>query len=139
MLIYIIRFIICFISPEKAHWGRGQLSYLFIYVFIYDLFICLFVLFIISLKSRKTITNPQTSLQAAFTFGKKLCGDETSIALSVLADVSLTSDGSASSSFWCTVAVLKSRLEREGLVSGGSTTSSVFSFPRHCLQIAEIQ
>lgn len=116
MLIYIIRFIICFISPEKAHWERGQLSYLF----IYDLFICLFVLFIISLKSRKTITNPQTSLQAAFTFGKKLCGDETSIALSVLADVSLTSDGSASSSFWCAVGVLKSRLEWEGLVSGGS-------------------
>ena len=137
MLIYIIRFIICFISPEKAHWGRGQLSYLFIYLF-YDLFICLFVLFIISLKSRKTITNPQTSLQAAFTFGKKLCGDETSIALSVLADVSLTSDGSASSSFWCAIALLKSRLEREGLVSGGSTTSSVFSFPRHCLQVAEI-
>ena len=69
---------------------------LFIYLFIYDLFICLFVLFIISLKSKKTITNPQTSLQAPFTFGKKLCGDETSIALSVLADVSLTSDGSAS-------------------------------------------
>ena len=56
----------------------------------------------------------------------------------MLADESLTSDGSASSSFWCVVAP-KSRLEQEGLVSGGSTTSSVFSFPRHCLQIAEIQ
>ena len=58
--------------------------------------------------------------------------------ISVQADESLTSDGSASSSFSCAVA-LKSRLEREGLLSGGSATSSVFSFPRHCLQIAEIK
>lgn len=56
----------------------------------------------------------------------------------MLADEPLTSDGSASSSLWCAEA-LTSRVEREGLVSGGSTTSSVFSFPRHCLQIAEIQ
>ena len=44
MFIYIVRFIICFISAEKAHWGRGQLSYLFIYLFMIYLFVCLFYL-----------------------------------------------------------------------------------------------
>ena len=56
------------------------------------------------------MTNPQTSLQSALIFVKKLCWDETSTAISVLADESPTSDGSASSSFWCAVALM-SRLE----------------------------
>lgn len=60
MLIYIIRFIICFISLEKAHWGRGQLSYLFIYLWSIYLFVCFIYNFIKIKENYNQLTNLTT-------------------------------------------------------------------------------